>query len=199
MSSTPRLFVISGPAGVGKGTLVAHACEQRPDLELAVSATTRLPRPGEIEGRSYHFLTDEDFSRRVSAGEFLEWAEVHGNRYGTLRSEVERRMAQGHSVILEIDYHGAFTVRRSFPDAVLVFINPPSLGELERRLRSRGTEDEGHIELRLAHARHEMEVGQSYDVQIINDDVQRATAELLRVFERFEKDGGPVNHVGSKA
>ncbi|MCC6103492.1 MAG: guanylate kinase, partial [Olegusella sp.] len=116
MKARPRLFVISGPAGVGKGTLVARVRAKRPDIDLTVSATTRSPRPGEVEGVSYHYLSEEEFARRVDAGQFLEWAFVHGHRYGTLRSEVERRIAEGRSVILEIDCQGAFNVRKAFPD-----------------------------------------------------------------------------------
>ncbi len=190
MSATPRLFVISGPAGVGKGTLVARVRELRPDLDETVSATTRSPRPGEVEGVSYHYLSDEEFARRVAAGDFLEHAEVHGHSYGTLRSEVESRIARGRSVILEIDYQGAFQVRETFPAAVLVFIEPPSFEELERRLRGRGTEDEEHIELRLHNARHEIEIGEQYDVRIVNDEVERASRELLDVMAQYETDGG---------
>ena len=190
MSTTPRLFVISGPAGVGKGTLVSRIRELRPDLDETVSATTRPPRPGEVEGVSYHYLSDAEFSRRVAAGEFLEYADVHGHSYGTLRSEVESRIARGRSVILEIDYQGAFQVRQAFPAAVLVFIEPPSFEELERRLRGRGTEDEEHIELRLKNARHEIEIGEQYDVRVVNDEVERAAQELLEVMEKYEKDGG---------
>lgn len=190
MSATPRLFVISGPAGVGKGTLVARVRELRPDLDETVSATTRSPRPGEVEGVSYHYLSDEEFARRVAAGDFLEHAEVHGHSYGTLRSEVESRIARGRSVILEIDYQGAFQVRETFPAAVLVFIEPPSFEELERRLRGRGTEDEEHIELRLKNARHEIEIGEQYDVRIVNDEVERAARELLDVMAQYETDGG---------
>ncbi|MEE1045375.1 MAG: guanylate kinase [Olegusella sp.] len=190
MSATPRLFVISGPAGVGKGTLVARVRELRPDLDETVSATTRSPRPGEVEGVSYHYLSDEEFARRVAAGDFLEHAEVHGHSYGTLRSEVESRIARGRSVILEIDYQGAFQVREAFPAAVLVFIEPPSFEELERRLRGRGTEDEEHIELRLHNARHEIEIGEQYDVRIVNDEVERASRELLDVMAQYETDGG---------
>ena len=190
MSTTPRLFVISGPAGVGRGTLVSRIRELRPDLDETVSATTRPPRPGEVEGVSYHYLSDAEFARRVAAGEFLEHADVHGHSYGTLRSEVESRIARGRSVILEIDYQGAFQVRQAFPAAVLVFIEPPSFEELERRLRGRGTEDEEHIELRLKNARHEIEIGEQYDVRVVNDEVERAAQELLEVMAKYEKDGG---------
>lgn len=190
MGATPRLFVISGPSGAGKGTLLAEFRKQRPDLGLTVSATTRSPRPGEVDGTSYYFLSDEEFRRRIAAGEFVEWAEVHGHLYGTLVSEVKRLLAKGHSLVLEIDVQGALNVRKVYPDAVLVFIEPPSLQVLEERLRGRGTEDEASIELRLKNARHEMELADQYDVRIVNDTVDRAAQELGSVMRRFEMDGG---------
>ena len=190
MGATPRLFVISGPSGAGKGTLLAELRKQRPDLGLTVSATTRSPRPGEVDGTSYYFLSDEEFRRRIAAGEFVEWAEVHGHLYGTLVSEVKRPLAKGHSLVLEIDVQGALNVRKVYPDAVLVFIEPPSLQVLEERLRGRGTEDEASIELRLKNARHEMELADQYDVRIVNNTVDRAAQELGSVMRRFEMDGG---------
>lgn len=190
MGATPRLFVISGPSGAGKGTLLAELRKQRPDLGLTVSATTRSPRPGEVDGSSYYFLSDEEFRRRIAAGEFVEWAEVHGHLYGTLVTEVKRLLAKGHSLVLEIDVQGALNVRKVYPDAVLVFIEPPSLQVLEERLRGRGTEDEASIELRLKNARHEMELADQYDVRIVNDTVDRAAQELGSVMRRFEMDGG---------
>jgi guanylate kinase len=190
VGATPRLFVISGPSGAGKGTLLAELRKQRPDLGLTVSATTRSPRPGEVDGTSYYFLSDEEFRRRIAAGEFVEWAEVHGHLYGTLVSEVKRLLAKGHSLVLEIDVQGALNVRKVYPDAVLIFIEPPSLQVLEERLRGRGTEDEASIELRLKNARHEMELADQYDARIVNDTVDRAAQELGSVMRRFEMDGG---------
>lgn len=164
----------------------------RPDLGLTVSATTREPRPGEVDGVAYHFLSEAEFDRRVQAGLFLEWANVHGHRYGTLKSEADRLIAEGHSVILEIDVQGALNVRRIMPEAVLVFIAPPSMEVLEQRLRDRGTEDEASIELRLANARREMALEGDYDAVVINDDLQEAARELEATLERFEssEDGG---------
>lgn len=190
MGATPRLFVISGPSGAGKGTLLAELRKQRPDLGLTVSATTRSPRPGEVDGTSYYFLSDEEFRSRIAAGEFVEWAEVHGHLYGTLVSEVKRLLAKGHSLVLEIDVQGALNVRKVYPDAVLIFIEPPSLQALEERLRGRGTEDEASIELRLKNACHEMELADQYDARIVNDTVDRAAQELGSVMRRFEMDGG---------
>ena len=186
MPRASRLFVVSGPSGAGKGTLLARVREQRPDLGLTVSATTREPRPGEVDGVSYHFLSEDEFSRRVDAGMFLEWANVHGHRYGTLRSEVDGNLSEGRSVILEIDVQGALNVRKIYPDAVLVFIEPPSMDVLEQRLRGRGTEDEASIELRLSGARREMELAYDYDVRVVNDDLETATQDLLRALESHE-------------
>lgn len=186
MPRSARLFVISGPSGAGKGTLVARVREQLPDLGLTVSATTRPPRPGEIDGVSYHFLTDEEFTRRVDSGEFLEWAHVHDHRYGTLKTEVDSRLQCGQSIILELDVQGALAVRTTYPDAVLVFIEPPSLEILETRLRGRATEDEHELRIRLDNARNELQYASSYDERIVNDDLERAVQDLLGVIERHE-------------
>lgn len=199
MTRSARLFVVSGPSGVGKGTLVARVRDRLPGLGLTVSATTRPPREGEKNGVSYYFMDDSEFARRVENGEFLEWANVHGHRYGTLRAEAERLMAEGSSVVLEIDVQGGLNVRKVYPDVVLVFIEPPSIGELERRLRGRGTEDESSIELRLANANHEMELASLYDVRIVNDDLERATDELVSTIDLYEKDGGPTKDVSDQA
>ncbi|MBE5024596.1 guanylate kinase [Olsenella sp. DSM 107455] len=195
MARRARIFVVSGPSGVGKGTLVALLRERLSCLGLTVSATTREPRPGEKDGVSYYFMDDAEFDRRVAAGEFLEWAWVHGHRYGTLRSEVERVLASGSSVVLEIDVQGGLSVRASMPDAVLVFVEPPSVEELERRLRGRGTEDESQIETRLQNARSEMDRAPEYDVRIVNDDLDRACSELEEVIHTYEMDGGPSEDV----
>lgn len=168
-------------------------------LGLTVSATTRSPRVGEVDGSSYYFMDDAAFERRVQAGEFLEWAWVHGHRYGTLKREADRLIAQGRSVVLEIDVQGGLNVRRAHLDAVLVFIEPPSMAELERRLRGRGTEDEASVSRRLADARKEMELARSYDVRIVNDDLERAAMELAHVIETYETNGGPSKDVCDQA
>lgn len=166
--------------------MVAKLRQRVPSLGLTVSATTRDPREGEVDGVSYHFLTNEQFSAHVEAGDFLEWANVHEHRYGTLKTEVSRYTDEGRSVILEIDVQGGLNIRRERPDAVLIFIEPPSMEELERRLRGRGTEDEATIELRLKNARQEMEVASDYDVRVVNDDLERATDELVRIIDSYE-------------
>jgi guanylate kinase len=175
-----KVFVITGPSGVGKGTLISALLERVPDLELSVSATTRPPRPGEVDGREYHFLDPEDFERRVAQGEFLEHATYSGNRYGTLRSEVERRLGEGKSVVLEIEVQGARQVRDAMPEAVQVFIAPPEPADLRRRLRGRGTDDPDAIEARLETARRELEAQDEFAHVVVNDEIERAAAELER-------------------
>lgn len=167
--------------------MVERVRSQRPDLGLTVSATTRAPRPGEIDGVSYHFLSKEEYDARVAAGEFLEWANVYGHYYGTLKSEVDKNLNAGRSVILEIDVKGSLNVRKVYPDAVLIFIEPPSMDVLEARLRGRGTECEADLEARLADAAGEIEVAkQQYNEIIVNDDLDRATLELLHVLDTYE-------------
>ena len=187
-SPSPKLFVISGPSGAGKGTLVARVRTQRPDLGLTVSATTRSPREGEIDGVSYYFLSKEEFERRVAAGEFLEWAHVHGNCYGTLISEVNRLLEAGSSLVLEIDVQGALQVKERFPEAVLIFIEPPSLDVLRARLVGRGTEDDETIALRLANAERELALRDRYDAVVTNDDLDRAVTELLDTISHYERN-----------
>ena len=184
---------------MGKGTLVSLLRERVSCLGLTVSATTRKPRKGEKDGVSYHFMDDAEFDRRLEAGEFLEWAWVHAHRYGTLRSEVERVLAGGESVVLEIDVQGGLAVRSVMPDAVLVVVEPPSMAELERRLRGRGTESEEQVSLRLENARSEMERAAEYDVRIVNDDLERACSELQEVIHTYEMDGGPSQDVRDQA
>jgi guanylate kinase len=172
---TTPILVITGPSGVGKGTLIRGLLEQVPGLELAVSATTRKPRDGEVNGVDYHFLSEEDFDRRVAAGEFVEHAEYAGNRYGTLRSELSR---PARGIVLEIDVQGARQVRESLPEAVLIFIEPPSFEDLERRLVARASDRPEQIERRLAAARDELGAAGEFDHRIVNDDLQRALQEL---------------------
>jgi guanylate kinase len=178
-----RLVVISGPSGSGKSTLIQRLLGHPAlRLKVSVSATTRKPRPGEVPGRDYFFLTPEQFERNRE--ELLESASVHGHLYGTPAEPVRRLMAQGFCVALVIDVQGGFQVREKVPDALLVFIQVPSLEVLERRLRDRGTDDEATIERRLAAARRELEMAPQYDVQVINDDLDRAVEELAGILVR---------------
>lgn len=178
-----RLLIISGPSGAGKGTLVDRLVERIPEAWVSVSATTRAPRPGEIDGVDYRFISPEEFQRRVDAGEFLEWAEVHGNRYGTLRNDVEQKIAEGRLVILEIDPQGAQQVRELVDDAVCVFVVAPTFEELERRIRKRGAETDEEIATRLKTAEREMALVGTYDYVVQNDDIARATDELVSIAE----------------
>jgi guanylate kinase len=174
-----HLYIVSGPSGAGKGTLVKELGQRLPDLWVSVSATTRTPRPGERDGVDYFFLTSPEFEGRVRTGEFLEHAEVHGNRYGTLRSAVERRLARGMDVILEIDPQGAFQVRKRMDRSRLIFVKAPSTDDLEKRIRHRGAETDDQIRTRLETGRREMELEGSYDHVVINDDVPRAVDDLI--------------------
>ena len=181
MSARGKVFVITGPSGVGKGTLIAKLLEAIPELELSVSATTREPRPGEVDGRDYHFLSPEEFERRVEAGDFLEHAAYTGNRYGTLRDAVEERLRRGRSVVLEIEVQGARQVRAAMPEAVLIFIAPPDPAALRERLRGRGTDSEEAIGRRLRTAELELESRPEFPHVIVNDDVQDSASELEKL------------------
>jgi guanylate kinase len=178
----PRVFVITGPSGVGKGTLIRDLRERVSGLELSVSATTREPRSGEEDGREYHFLTPAEFARRADVGDFLEHATFSGNRYGTLRSEIERTLEAGRSVVLEIEVQGARQVRAAMGDeAVLIFIAPPDPEVLRRRLAGRGTDSDDAIARRLETAKQELEAQQEFKHVVVNDDVERAAAELEEI------------------
>ncbi len=180
-----NLLVVSGPAGAGKGTLVSRLSDRVSDVWVSVSATTRSPRPGEIDGVHYFFYDEEQFDRAVAEGGMLEWAHVHGHRYGTPRATVEEKMAEGRQVVLEIDVQGAFQVREMIPAAKLIFIEPPSLEVLESRLRGRGTEDDAEVRRRMKTAEVELSRKMEYDIQLVNDDLDQATEALVDLVNAY--------------
>jgi guanylate kinase len=178
--SKNRLVVLAGPTAVGKGTVAAYVRGHFPDVWLSVSMTTRKPRPREIDGKHYHFVDDGKFERMREAGEFLEWAVVHGRaKYGTPRGPVDEALAAGRLALLEIDLQGARQVREQIPEALFVFLAPPSWDELVRRLIGRGTESEEERQARLTTARQELAAQTEFDVTIVNDNVRRASEELV--------------------
>ena len=186
-----KVFVITGPSGVGKGTLIRGLLERVPELELSVSATTRSPRPGERDGVEYHFMTPEEFERRAAAGSFVEHAAYSGNRYGTLRAELERRVDAGVPVVLEIEVQGARQVREAMPDAVAVFIAPPSRDALRARLVGRGTDAPDQVDERLRTADRELEAQPEFAHVIVNDRLEQATDELVGVVREELEPPGP--------
>lgn len=180
------LVVLSAPSGGGKTTIADRLLSRDRRLVRSVSCTTRRPRPGERHGRDYFFLTPARFERLRRAGEFLEWARVHGKLYGTPRQWVERQLARGRDVLFVIDVQGGRQIKRQFPDAVQIFLMPPDLRELRRRLAERGSEKPGDLARRLRNARREIRVGKSYDHRVVNDRLERATREVLRLL-RWER------------
>lgn len=175
------LTIVTGPSAVGKGAICRSLLQQIPHVRFSVSLTTRPARPGEIDGIEYTFVSREEFLRRVSAGELLEWAEVYGNLYGTPRSGVEAALDRGEDIILDIDIHGAAAVRAAYADSLSVFVIPPDIAELARRMRGRGTETEASVNRRLGEVPHWLEQGLAYDYVIVNDVLERAAGELVAI------------------
>lgn len=173
-----KLIVLTGPSGVGKGTLLRSLLHRHPELYLSISITTRAPRPGEVDGKNYYFVSRPTFERMVANGELLEWAEFAGNFYGTPRGPVEEHIRQGNWVILEIELEGARQIRKSFPDALRIFILPPSITELEHRIRNRGQDSDEAIVRRLGRAHAEIAAADEFDIQIVNDDFQKALTRI---------------------
>ncbi|MFM7323379.1 MAG: guanylate kinase [Nodosilinea sp.] len=178
---TGQLILLTGPSGVGKGTLLQALRRRHPDLPVSVSVTTRPPRPGEVEGKDYYFVPRDRFQALIDQGALLEWAEFAGNYYGTPKAPVLEKLAAGQGVILEIELEGARQVRQTFPEALQVFVLPPSLAELEHRIRQRGQDSEAAIARRLHRARVEIEAAPEFDVQIVNDHLESALQQLEQV------------------
>ena len=176
--STGKLIVITGPSGVGKGTIVRSLLSKHPELYLSVSATTRQPRPGEVEGQDYYFVSREEFEREIAQQGLLEWAEYAGNYYGTPRVRVQQQIEQGNWVLLEIEVVGAREIAKIFPTALRIFILPPSIAELEQRIRQRGTNSEASIAQRIAIAQAEIDASDEFDIKIVNQDLETATAQV---------------------
>lgn len=187
MSKRGTLLVLSGPSGVGKSTVLRKMMDGRENMAFSVSATTRAPRPGEVDGKDYFFITREEFDKMVEQGELLEHAEFVGNCYGTPRSQILQRLEQGITVVLDIEVQGAGQVKALIPEALTVFLAPPSLEALEQRLRGRGTESEEKIRSRLETARKELLLAPTYDYTVVNDDADRAAAELSNILENWNK------------
>ena len=181
----PSVFVITGPSGVGKGTLIRSLMERVPELELSVSATTRPPRPGEEDGVHYFFLTEAEFDERIAADDFLEHAAYSGRRYGTLRSELEKRVAGGTPIVLEIEVQGARQVRRAMPEAVQIFIEPPSEEALRARLVGRGTDSAEEVAKRLDTAREELLAREEFPHRVVNDRLEAAVDELVEIVRGY--------------
>jgi guanylate kinase len=177
------LFVISGPSGVGKGTVVRRIRDLRPDLVFSVSFTTRSPRPGEVDGVHYRFVSETEFDRMIDAAELLEWASVFGHRSGTSRGEVDEALTEGRDVLKEMDVQGAAQIRERMPQAVLIFLAPPSEDELARRLRERGTEEGPALERRLAEARRELAQATWFDHIVMNDELEAAVGRVLAIID----------------
>ncbi len=191
-----RVFVITGPSGVGKGTLIRGLLERVPELGLSVSATTRPPRPGETQGVDYHFLSPDEFDRRVAGGDFVEHATYSGRRYGTLRSELEGRLQRGQPVVLEIEVQGARQVRQTMPEALQVFIAPPNRDALRARLVGRGTDDAEQVRQRMQTAEEELKAQPEFARVVVNDRLEDATAELEAIVRRAlaaEADPAPAS------
>ncbi|NLN92798.1 MAG: guanylate kinase [Candidatus Hydrogenedens sp.] len=183
--STPQIIIIAAPSGGGKGTLVAGIRPHFPELALTVSATTRPPRAGEEEGKDYYFLSRPDFEKKIAEGAFAEWAEVHGNLYGTLNEEVDRLLMAGHPVLLELDVQGMDSMKIRHPELTGIFIVPPSMEVLRERLKRRGTDSDEGIAVRLQTAAREMTRQQDFDHILINDDLEEATEALRKLVEKI--------------
>lgn len=177
------LIVVSGPSGTGKGTVCSALLEKHKEIAYSISATTRQPRTGEVDGVNYYFLAKNVFEKMIEDGELLEWAEVYGNYYGTPLKKIQERLAVGQDILLEIDTQGAMSVKEKFPDEIYIYIMPPSLKELERRLKTRGTDSAESIERRLKSAAGEMEIAERYNYIVVNEQVEQAVEQIAAIVD----------------
>ncbi len=177
------LIVVSGPSGTGKGTVCSALLEKHKEIAYSISATTRQPRTGEVDGVNYYFLAKNVFEKMIEDGELLEWAEVYGNYYGTPLKKIQERLADGQDILLEIDTQGAMSVKEKFPDEIYIYIMPPSLKELERRLKTRGTDSAESIERRLKSAAGEMEIAERYNYIVVNEQVEQAVEQIAAIVD----------------
>lgn len=189
MNNEKNLLVLSGPSGSGKDTLMRHLVQRCPEIRLSVSATTRERRPAEQEGIDYYYLSKEEFERRIQQGDLLEYTHYCGNFYGTLKSEVDGRLAKGEPVALVIEVEGAANIKRIYPDSTAIFIKPPSMEELERRLHYRNTESEEKIAARLRRAVEELKYADKYDYVLVNDDIEACTQAVYEIFAKRRQEG----------
>ncbi len=185
----PQLVVLSAPSGAGKTTICKKLVERNPDFRISVSATTRPPRPGEQDGVDYFFISPQEFQQKIRKGEFLEYEQVHGNYYGTLRQKVEHLLDSGFTVLFDIDVNGALKIKQQYPDAILIFIRPPSLEELKRRLRNRKTEDPQEIEKRLQRLPEEYQKAVFFDYEVVNDDLLRTLLTIEKIIRTKQLTG----------
>ncbi len=179
--SSGKLVAIAAPSGSGKTTIAREILTRNPSLSFSVSATTRSKRSGEVEGRDYFFLTAEEFKKKIDAGEFVEWEQVYGHYYGTMKREVDRALQSGKNLLFDVDVNGALSIRRQYPDTLLIFLLPPSMEALQQRLKGRRTEDPSTIARRLERVPMELEKGMQFDHQIVNDELSRAIEEVQRI------------------
>ncbi len=187
-TAQPQLVVLSSPSGGGKTTICKSLVARKDQYKISVSATTRSPRENEKNGIDYYFITEEEFFHKLDKGEFLEHEKVHGNYYGTLKSEVERLLSEGFTVIFDIDVYGALSIKKRFPRAILIFIRPPSLEELKRRLRHRKTEDQDTIEKRLMRLPEEYEKAENFDYDLTNDDLKKTIDRIEEIIEHHQQE-----------
>jgi len=185
LTAQGKLIVISAPSGSGKTTIAKAMLAKHPEILFSVSATTRQIRDGEVHGKDYFFLTKQDFKERILIGDLVEWEEIYGNFYGTLRSEIDRAIQQGRMMLFDVDVKGALSIRKHFPkNSVLIFIRPPSMDILKKRLEDRNTENESSLKIRLERAAMELEEGSKFDFQVVNDDLQKAIDDVNAIIEK---------------